>query len=117
MLSVLHQRALERRLSQLYVKVDLPKKPRTTGHRSQNAHAWGHARTIAEYTGDYDNEVMGEAKRRAVSWGYSTKVDSFGNTVPISEKDANSTEYRYVIEELHKIASDMGIQLVEYEEE
>ena len=116
MLSVLQQRASERRLTQLYVKVDLPKKIRTTGYRSQNAHAHGHATTISEYTGYYVNEIMDYAKGLAVSWGYPTHVGIGGDIVPISEKDASTTEYSYVIEELHKIASEMGIQLKEYED-
>ena len=109
------QRAKERRIHQLYLKTGLPRKIRTTGYRSQNTHAWSHALTIAEHTGDYDSEVMAECKRRAVSWGYPTKVDSFGNTMPISEKDSSTVEYSYVIEELHKVASEMGVQLKESE--
>ena len=106
-----------RRCNQLYLKVGLPRKPRTTGYRSQNSHIHGHALTIAEYTGDYKEDVIAEAKRRAVVRGYRTHVDSFGNIGPISEKDATTEEAGYIIEELHKIADEMDIRLKEYDDE
>lgn len=99
---------------QLYVKLAAPKRPRTTGWRSQNTHIHGHAQQIAEYTGDYKEDVISEAKRRAVSLGYPTRENSFGDIVPESEREASTVEAGLLIEELHHIASDMGIALKEY---
>lgn len=101
---------------QLYVKLDAPKRPRTTGYRSQNSHIHGHAQQIADYTGDYIEDVIAEAKRRACAHGYPTRVNSFGVVVPISERDATTADAAMLIDELHHIASDIDLTLKEYDE-
>lgn len=98
---------------QLYVKLALPKRPRTTGEKSQNHHAWGHAVQIGAHTGDYKEDVIAEAKRRAVTHGYPTRQDSFGNIVPMSESTISTVEAGYLIDELHHIASDLDVKLKE----
>lgn len=104
-----------RKARQLYVKLAAPRRPRTTGKRSQNTHIHGHAQQIAEYTGDYVEDVINEAKRRAVASGYPTRANSFGHIVPISEREASTLEAGMVIDELHHIASDLDVKLKEYE--
>jgi len=100
---------------QCYVKLGPPKRPRTTGYRSCNSHIHGHAQQIGEFTGDYKEDVIVEAKRRAVTRGYPTRQNSFGYIVPISEKDASTVEANMIIEELHMIASDIDLELKEYD--
>ena len=102
---------------QLYVKIEAPRKPRTTGKRSQNTHIWGHAQQIAEYTGDEVDDVITEAKRRATRRGYPTRENSFGVVVPVSERSSSTTEAAMIIEELHMIASDLDVRLKEYPDE
>jgi hypothetical protein len=102
---------------QMYVKLGVPRKPRTTGWRSQNKHIHGHAQQIAEYTGDYKEDVIAEAKRRAVTRGYPTRENSFGHIVPISESDISTVEAGHLIEELHMIASDLNVRLKEHTDE
>ena len=103
------------RSGQLYIRASLPKKPRTTGYKSQNHHAWGHAQQIAESVGDYKDDIMAHAKMRAVSHGYPTRKTMFGDIVPISEKEASTVEAGYIIDELHIIASFANVKLKEYE--
>ena len=102
--------------NQLYVKVGTPKRPRTTGYRSSNSHIHGHAQQIGEFTGDYKEDVINEAKRRAVTHGYPTRQNSFGNIVPVSERDISTTEAGMLIDELHMIASDIDVTLKEYDD-
>ena len=102
-----------RKSRQLYVKIGAPRKPRTTGYRSQNHAIHGYAQQIAEYTGDYIDDVLDEAKRRAVSRGYPTRTNSFGAIVPVSETETSTVEAATLIEELLHIASDLDIRLRE----
>ena len=99
---------------QLYVQLGPPRRPRTTGYRSQNTHIHGHAQQIAEHTGDYVDDVIAEAKRRAVAVGYPTRENSFGHIVPVSEREASTAEAALLIDELHHIASDLNVRLKEY---
>ena len=101
---------------QLYIKAGPPRKPRTTGHRSQNSHIHGHAQQIGEYLGEYKEDVVAEAKRRAVTLGYPVRLNSFGHNVPESETNISTREAALLIEELHKIASFANIKLKEYDE-
>ena len=101
--------------NQVYVKLGPPKRPRTTGYRSCNSHIHGHAQQIGEFTGDYKEDVIAEAKRRAVTHGYPTRENSFRHIVPISERDASTVEANMIIEELHMIASDIDLTLKEYD--
>ena len=95
---------------QIYVKLAPPKRPRTTGERSQNHAIHGYATQIGGFTGDYKEDVIKEAKRRAVTHGYPTHEDSFGNIVPDSEKGISTVEAGYLIDELLHIASDLGLK-------
>ena len=101
---------------QLYIKAGTPRKPRTTGYRSQNSHIHGHAQQIAEHAGDYKDDIIIHAKMRAVSHGYPTRKTMFGDIVPISEKEASTVEAGYIIDELHIIASFANVKLKEYDE-
>lgn len=103
----------EKRITQCYIKLGLPRKPRTTGKFSQSAHANGHIQQIAKYTGDSFDDVKMHIKREAVSMGYPFHTDSFGNMVPESEADASTVECSYLIDTAHRIASDMGLALKE----
>ena len=100
---------------QCHVKLGPPKRPRTTGYRSCNSHIHGHAQQIGEFTGDYKEDVIAEAKRRAVTHGYPTRENSFRHIVPISERDASTVEANMIIAELHMIASDIDLTLKEYD--
>ena len=99
--------------NQLAVTFGPPKRPRTTGEKSQNHAIHGYATQIGVFTGDYKEDVIREAKRRAVTHGYPTHEDSFGNIVPDSEKGISTVEAGYLIDELKVIASYVDLTLRE----
>ena len=109
----LYNKLKAKRITQVYVKLGLPRKPRTTGEKSQNRHLNGHVQQIAQYTGDSFDDVKMHIKREAVSMGYPFHTDSFGNMVPNSEADASTVECSYLIDTAHRIASDMSLKLKE----
>ena len=98
-----------------YVLVTLqpPKRPRTTGKESQNAHLNGHVMQICNETGnDYDS-VKNAVKMLAVeSMGYPYKIIG-GQIVPQRERDASVDECALLIEAAHVLAADLGIILQE----
>ena len=100
----------------MYVKLDKPRRPRTTGERSQNHHLNGHIQQIAEHTGDSFDDVKRHIKREAIADGYPYRTTSFGDVEPQSEADASTVECALLIETAHRIASDMEVMLNEYEE-
>ena len=112
-LHVLDERLKSKKVHQVYVKIGYPRKPRTTGEKSQSHHFNGHVQQIAQYTGDSFDDVKMHLKREAVSMGYPYHGDSFGNVVPNSEADASTVECSYLIDTAHRIASDMSIKLRE----
>lgn len=101
---------------QISVKVAKPFKPRTTGEKSQNSHAWGHCTQIARELAMEVYEVEYIAKVRAIKRGYpvSTKL---GFPIPKSQADISTEECAYLIEEYHMIAAENGITLIESEPE
>jgi hypothetical protein len=98
-----------------YVLVTLqpPKRPRTTGKESQNAHLNGHVMQICNETGnDYDS-VKNAVKMLAVeSMGYPYKTIG-GQIVPQRERDCSTDECALLIEAAHILAADLGIILQE----
>ena len=106
----------------LAITLARPKKKRTTGKYSQNHHLNGHIQQICEETGNDFQTVKLYIKKEALKRGYPTKVrdgeqiiDLWGNPIPISEGEANTVECGYLIEEVHILASDLGIILKENE--
>ena len=114
---VLSDKMHAKRLTQLYVKLALPRKPRTTGWRSQNHHLNGHCQQIAEYTGDSFDDVKIHVKREAIADGYPVRTNSWGEVVPQSESDASTVECAMLIEAAHRVASFLGVVLKEYDDE
>ena len=100
-----------------YVLVTLqpPKRPRTTGKESQNAHLNGHVMQICNETGnDYDS-VKNAVKMLAVeSMGYPYKTIG-GQIVPQRERECSVEECSKLIEAAQMLAADCGI-IVRYGE-
>ena len=115
----------ERRAPNRYFSLvlDTPKKPRTTGERSQNTHFNGHCREVAEELGIDLEHVRYKAKCVAMAMGYPEKRTPEGNVVldlddqvvPMPEREANTAEAAILIEAIHLIAAEMGIFLKEYD--
>ena len=109
-------RATVKASRQLYVKLGPPRKPRTTGWKSQCNHTNGHVQQIAAHTGDSFDDVKMHIKREAISAGYPMRTTSWGEAVPVSESDASTVDAAILIETAHRIASMFDIRLQEGDE-
>ena len=99
-----------------YIKLELspPYKPRSTDVGGQNRHIWGHLQQIAQETGNDIDDVEDYIKQRALRRGYPTKQNKMnGEIKPASMKGINTVEANYLIDELHQLASELGIELEE----
>ena len=105
------------KVNQLYVKIGKVRKPRTTGEKSQNSHCNGHIQQMANFTGDYFDDIKRSIKIKAIAKGYPYKTNSFGKVVPISESEASTVECGYLIDTCHEVASFLGCNLKEERDE
>ena len=112
-LAMLGKKLAENRVSQVYVKLGYPRKPRTTGEKSQNHALNGYVSQIIKETGDEFDDVKMEIKRRAIKRGYPFRTDSFGNAIPESESNASTVECSYLIEEAKTVAQFCNVKLRE----
>jgi len=92
-------------------------KRKSTGQESQNNHAWGHSRQIAQEIGDDPREVLREACLRTADYPVKDPEFDHGaklwNGHPKPWGGANSKEAAAVIETLHRIAAFLDIKLIE----
>ncbi len=99
-----------------YIKLEMspPYKPRTTGKESQNNKIWGLISQIVDYTGHDISDIEDYAKLRAIKRGYPYRMNELtGEIKPLSQKDINTVEAGYLIDELYQIASEMEVPIVE----
>ncbi len=101
------------KVNQLYVKIGKVRKPRTTGKKSQSHHFNGHVQQMANYAGDYFDDMKRSIKIKAIAKGYPYKTNAFGKAVPISESEASTVECAYLIDTCHEVASFLGCTLKE----
>jgi hypothetical protein len=97
-----------------FIKLELspPYKPRSTGKGSQNSKIWACIQQIAQETGNDIDDVEDYIKMKAVARGYPYKVSKLtGQVKPSSMRDINTSEASLLIEELQKLASELGIVL------
>ena len=107
------------------VTIDVPYKPRTTGKKSQNNHVWGDATQIGNELGWTAEDVVKYAKQQAIRRGYppmldengDIKLDPWDNPYGESMKDLSTVEIGHLIDELHQIAAENSIILIEGEYE
>ena len=99
----------------LIVKIAPPRKLRTTGERSQNHHLNGHIQQICIETGNDFAAVKAVIKQMAVSMGYPFRTFR-GMVIPYSEAEASVQECAILIEAVHRLAAELGINLKETEE-
>lgn len=114
--SALAARADEKHGGFLTVTLALPRRPRSTGPHSQNAHINGHIQTIAEETGCSFDAVKAHVKRLAVDHGYPFATLPDGSIAPKSEADASVEDAIVLIETIHAFAAEYGIALKEGDE-
>ena len=96
------------------VHISTPRRARTTGAGSQSHHINGHIQQICIATGNDFDMVKTVVKMRAISRGYPFKTLR-GVVIPQSEADASIEECALLIDEVHQLAAEEGIALVEAE--
>lgn len=103
------------------IKINTPRKPRTTGEKSQNHAINGFCQQIAQETGQPFEDVKKYAKQFAITMGYpilentdgEAILDFWGKTQGISESDCTTEEAATLIEAIHQLASHLDIELRE----
>ncbi|MBO6302658.1 MAG: hypothetical protein J6N15_09500 [Ruminiclostridium sp.] len=106
-------RCRDRHNDYVLVTLEPPKRPRTTGARSQNHHLNGHIMQICNDTGnDYDT-IKHCVKMIAVEqlgYPYATVA---GHVLPQKESMCSTDECAKLIEAAHLLAAELGIVLQE----
>ena len=95
------------------VTIASPKRPRTTGERSQNHHLNGHIMQICAETGNDYDVVKNAVKMIAVEQMGYPYTDFHGVITPKSESESSTDECAKLIEAAHILAADLGIILRE----
>jgi len=98
------------------VKISRPRKPRTTGWKSQNHHWRGHCRDIMEQTGNSMTDVATALKEYAVEFYGYPEDEKFGKMKPRSEADLDTVEEGVLIDATHHFAASWGFYLKESED-
>jgi hypothetical protein len=104
---------VEKKNRYLDLRMDLPRKPKSTGRGSANNHFGGHARQIASQTGDDVEHTRYWIMVRAEKRGYPVHHDKWGNPIPQRWSKASSAEASYAIEQSHEDAAFLGMTLIE----
>lgn len=103
------------------VTVELPKRKRSTGNKSQSHHVNGHIQQIATETGQGFQDVKEYVKCQAIDRGYpmlkkddgSPFLNVWGHPRGISEADASVEDATILIDQIHQLAAELMIKLVE----
>jgi len=93
--------------------LSLPRKPRTTGGKSQNHHINGHCQQIAMETGNSFSVVKMAMKTEAITEGYPFETLPDGTVWPKSEADIDTVQAGILIETIHRMAAEWDIKLIE----
>ena len=106
--------------------ISTPKKPRSTGAKSQSHHFNGHVTQISRETGQPFESVKTYLKAEAVTRGYPALMeideqgrevghllDLRGNVQGISEADCTSEDCVHLIDQAHQFADEYNIKLRE----
>lgn len=121
----LQNKALASKAGYLSIDITLPKRPRTTGERSQNRAINGYIQQICEYSGNEFNDVKMYCKNRAMKRGYPWMMTSEGEVIyslqtgdpmPESETKISVEQASMLIEEIVQLASELNFRLKEHED-
>lgn len=94
------------------VTLEPPKRPRSTGPKSQNNRAHGFMRQIANWTGNSFAAVEAACKLRALDEGYPVEK-ALGQWVAKSQADLTVEECAAFIATIERLAAEEGIPLRE----
>jgi len=121
----LQAKAVKSKGGYLSIDIYLPKRPRTTGERSQNRAINGYIQQICDDTGNEFNDVKMYCKSKAMKRGYPWMVNKQGEVIyslqtgepmPESETKLSVEQASMLIEEIVQLAAELGIRLKEYED-
>ena len=107
----------EKKGSYISIILHPPRKPRTTGYKSQNHHFNSHCVQIAQEVGEDFDVVKMEIKKRAIKRGYPTRTTKFHDLIPISESEASTVDCGHLIDQAHEVADFLGMKLKENNDE
>jgi len=101
------------------VKINTPRRPRSTGDKSQNHRINGFIQQIAMSTGQPFDDIKKRAKQLAVDMGYPMLTDEsglpiydlWGNIQGISESDASVEDAILLSQAVEQIAAFVGVVL------
>jgi hypothetical protein len=99
-----------------YIKCEItpPYKSRTTGNGSQNSKIWAMIQEIARATGNDIEDIEDYIKDKATARGYPYKVNKISGAMkPESMTKINTVDASLLIDELYKLAAELGITLEE----
>jgi hypothetical protein len=120
-INILIERAAKKTAGYLYLRLDLPRRPRTTGPRSQNNRFYGHCEDLAEQVLDeggepkYDKGQIHDAMlRMSVPEGYPTYLDLNGVETPLPSAQATVEQMNVVTKTLQRYADIHSFWLHEY---
>lgn len=94
--------------------------PKNTRTLKQNALFHVYCQRVHDYTGQDIDSIKTYCKQRAVERGYPVCRDELGEIIidiatdkplPVSSRDASTTDLSLLIDEIEMLAADMGISL------
>ena len=97
----------------LQIRVSRPRRPRTTGWKSQNHHINGHCQQISTATGNSFSAVKQRMKELAIDRGYPMETLPDGSAAPKSEGDIDTVEAGLLIDTIHQFAAEWDVPLEE----
>lgn len=87
-----------------------PKRPRTTGDKSQNNLFWFLVKLICDETGDSPADVEADLKIRAIAKGYPYHISKLtGKPVGESMTTVSTIEMSYLIDTAYEVIAFLGI--------
>lgn len=97
-----------------YVSVTItrPRRPRTTGDKSQNNLFYLLVTKISNETGNDIEDVKDGVKYRAIKRGYPYSVNKLSGTIkPYSTTRVDTVQMSYLIDECYQVCSELGIYI------
>jgi hypothetical protein len=101
----------------VYVTMNPPVQPMTTGPRSQQARFRGGCAAIGEQLGMSERLVAESLKSMAASEGYPTEMGLDGNQRPISTSEASTEDAKILLDMMQLFADTHELWLWEYDED
>ena len=111
---ILMEKAEAKCAAHISIRMDSPRRPRSTGWKSQSHHLHGHIRQLCEPTGYTMAEMKQIVKEDTSSWPVEfKKFRGKRRTLYASEADISVEVCAEAIEICHRIAADLNVRLIE----